>query len=93
MSKQQPTEAQHYVIWSTIEAIAKANNKSLSALALAAGMDSTSLNKSKRMSGQKMRMPTTTSIMAILKACQMTWFDWAYMYKHTAETLGLENCI
>ena len=49
MSRQQPTEAQHYVIWSTIEAIAKANNKSLSALALAAGMDATSLNKSKRM--------------------------------------------
>lgn len=93
MSRQQPTEAQHYVIWSTIEAIAKANNKSLSALALAAGMDSTALNKSKRMSDKKMRMPTTTTIMAILKACQMDWFDWVYMYKHTAETLGLENCI
>lgn len=93
MSRQQPTEAQHYVIWSTIEAIAKANNKSLSALALAAGMDSTAFNKSKRMSDKKMRMPTATTIMAILKACQMDWFDWAYMYKHTAETLGLENCI
>lgn len=91
MSRQQPTEAQHYVIWSTIEAIAKANNKSLSALALVAGMDSTSLNKSKRMSGQKMRMPTTTTIMAILKTAQMDWFDWAHMYKKTAEALGLIN--
>lgn len=93
MSKQQPTDVQHYVVWSTIEAIAKANNKSLSALAQAAGIDSTALIKSKRLLGPKKRMPTTTTIIAILKACKMDWFDWAYMYKRTAETLGLENCI
>ena len=82
---------QHQVMWGTIESIAKSKKMSLPALARAAGMDPTSFNKSKRMSDQKMRMPTTTTIMAILKTAQMDWFDWAHMYKKTAEALGLIN--
>ena len=82
---------QHQVMWGTIEAIAKSKKMSLPALARAVGMDSTSFNKSKRMSGQKMRMPTTTTILAILDTFDMDWFDWAHMYKKTAEALGLIN--
>lgn len=83
MSRQQPTQEQHETIWATIEAIAKKNNMSLSGLAIAAGMNPTAFNKSKRMSCYKRRMPTTTTIISIMQACNMDWFQWAKIYQDT----------
>ena len=86
MSKNQPTETQHANIWGTIDAIAKANNMSISRLAVASGMDSTSFNKSKRATKYKLRMPTVETLLSIMNACNMDWFQWAEIFSQVSRT-------
>lgn len=59
----------HKQVWQAIDAIAQRNGLSASGLAKRAGLDSTSFNKSKRVSPDgRQRWPTTESIAKILAA-------------------------
>lgn len=59
----------HESIWRAIDALAAKHNLSLSGLARAASLDSTTLNKSRRFGrGGRPRWPSTESIAALLEA-------------------------
>src|SRR5947199_3404350 len=59
-------------IWDAIEALARSNGLSLSALAVRAGLDSTALNRSKRAGLEgKLRWPSTETLAKLLSACDM----------------------
>lgn len=59
----------HDRIWAAIDALAADNNLSISGLARRAGLDPTSFNKSKRVTGEgRLRWPSTESISKALKA-------------------------
>ena len=59
----------HDQIWAAIDALAANNNMSPSGLARQAGLDPTSFNKSKRVTGEgRQRWPSTESISKALKA-------------------------
>lgn len=71
------TESDHKRFWGVVDQIAKNKGISTSFLAKIAGMDATSFNKSKRISNGYYHMPNITTVMAILRACNLTWHDWA----------------
>ena len=59
----------HSDIWHAIDMLAREHGFSASGLARAAGLDATTFNKSKRVTGQgKLRWPSTESIAKILRA-------------------------
>lgn len=59
----------HHKIWSAIDKLAEKNNISVSALAKRAGLDPTTFNKSKRITGDgRPRWPSTESVSKILTA-------------------------
>ena len=63
----------HQDIWTAIERLASANGYSPSGLAIKAGLDPTSFNKSKRVSPDgKLRWPSTESISKILAVTETT---------------------
>ncbi len=63
-------------IWSAIEKIADSRKLSVSGLAIQAGLNPTTFNKSKRVTsvGQE-RWPSTRTIHCILVAMDLTWDD------------------
>lgn len=66
----------HSDIWTAIERLAASKGFSPSGLALKAGLDSTSFNKSKRVSADgKLRWPSTESISKILEVTDSTMSD------------------
>ena len=77
MTKNIINPKEHEILWATIDKIAKDRNKSVSALAIATGLDPTAFNKSKRMNGKIYRMPTLTTIVALMRVVNMSWYDWA----------------
>ncbi len=59
----------HNQVWAAIDALAAKNDMSASALAKRAGLDSTTFNKSKRVSlANRLRWPSTESISKVLEA-------------------------
>ena len=71
------TESEKQKIWGVIDTIAKDNGISTSRLAKIAGLDATAFNISKRVADGYCRTPHMTTVMAILRACNLTWHDWA----------------
>lgn len=63
----------HHQIWSAIDSLAELNGFSASGLAKQAGLDPTTLNKSKRFTSDgKARWPSTESIAKVLQATETT---------------------
>lgn len=71
------TVSEHKRFWDVVDRIAQDNGISTSRLALRAGLDATSFNKSKRVAVGYCRTPNMTTVLAILRACNLTWHDWA----------------
>lgn len=72
----------HAQIWSAIDALAKSRHLSASGLAKAAGLDPTSFNKSKRISGDsppRPRWPSTESVAKVLAATGASFADFAQL--------------
>ncbi len=72
----------HAQIWSAIDALAKSRHLSASGLAKAAGLDPTSFNKSKRISGDsppRPRWPSTESVAKVLAATGATFHEFAQL--------------
>ena len=66
----------HDRIWAAIDALASQNNLSASGLARQAGLDPTSFNKSKRVTGEgRLRWPSTESISKALAATSTSVSD------------------
>jgi phage repressor protein C with HTH and peptisase S24 domain len=66
----------HTRIWTAIDALAQAQGLSTSGLARKAGLDPTTFNKSKRISGDgKLRWPSTESIAKILDVTRVSLND------------------
>ena len=84
-------------IWLGLENLAAKKNLSLSALAQKAGLDPTSFNKSKRIGADgRKRWPSTESMNKVLKATNMTVFEFMELAgqpcpvpKNTIPLLGL----
>lgn len=70
-------ESEKQKIWTVIDTIAKDNGIAASRLARMSGLDATAFNKSKRICDGYCRTPGLTTVMAILRACNLTWKDWA----------------
>ena len=72
----------HAQIWSAIDALAKSRHMSASGLAKAAGLDPTSFNKSKRISGDsppRPRWPSTESVAKVLTATGASFHEFAQL--------------
>lgn len=70
----------HDRIWAALDALAKRNKLSVSGLARQAGLDPTSFNKSKRVTGEgRPRWPSTESIAKALKATGTSLSDFLLM--------------
>lgn len=80
MTKNIINPKEHEILWATIDKIAKDHNKSVSALAIAAGLDPTAFNKSKRKNGDLYRMPTMTTILSLMRVVGISWYDWAEVW-------------
>jgi phage repressor protein C with HTH and peptisase S24 domain len=77
----------HAKVWSAIDALARRYNLSASELAGRAGLDATSFNKSKRVTGKgRPRWPTTESIAKVLEATGASFEDFSALA--TAEPRG-----
>ena len=71
------SESDHKRFWAVVEKIARDKGISVSRLAVLAGKDATTFNKSKRIDNGYYRLPFFATVMAILRACNLTWHDWA----------------
>ncbi len=70
----------HARVWSAIDALARRYGLSASGLAKRAGLDPTSFNKSKRVTGKgRPRWPTTESIAKVLEATGATFEDFTQL--------------
>ncbi len=72
----------HAQIWSAIDALARSRHMSASGLAKAAGLDPTSFNKSKRISGDtppRPRWPSTESVAKVLAATGASFAEFAQL--------------
>ena len=77
----------HGRVWSAIDALARRYGLSSSGLAKRAGLDPTTFNKSKRVTGEgRLRWPTTESIAKVLEATGATVEDFTALV--TAESRG-----
>lgn len=66
----------HTRVWTAIDALARRYSLSPSGLAKRAGLDPTSFNKSKRITGEgRPRWPTTESIAKVLQATGASFED------------------
>lgn len=80
---------QHGDIWRAIDAIAQRRGLSASGLARAAGLDSTTFNKSKRQAPDgKPRWPSTESIARALAAAETGWDEFAALLAGRASGAG-----
>lgn len=75
----------HAVCWRTINHIAVKLGLSLSGLAKKSGRDATAFNPSKQIDNGYMRVPNLTTILDILKVANMTWQDWASIWKYESD--------
>lgn len=75
--KQKPGRAQCEAVYMAINDMARRKGLSLTELAKAADLDRTALRKSKQKLDTRVILPTTTTLMAIMQACNMDWFQWA----------------
>lgn len=80
----------HAVCWRTINRIAYKLGLSLSGLAKKSGRDATAFNPSKQIDNGYLRVPTLTTILDILKVANMTWQDWASIWKYESDMYN--NC-
>jgi hypothetical protein len=70
----------HARVWSALDALARRYSLSASGLAKRAGLDPTSFNKSKRVTGEgRPRWPTTESIAKVLEATGATFEDFTQL--------------
>jgi len=70
----------HNRVWNAIDALARRYGLSASALAKRAGLDPTSFNKSKRVTGEgRPRWPSTESIAKVLEATGATFEDFTQL--------------
>ncbi len=77
----------HTRVWTAIDALARRYSLSASGLAKRAGLDPTSFNKSKRVTGEgRPRWPTTESIAKVLEATGASFEDFTALV--TAEPRG-----
>jgi phage repressor protein C with HTH and peptisase S24 domain len=77
----------HARVWSAIDALARRYGLSSSGLAKRAGLDATTFNKSKRVTGEgRPRWPTTESIAKVLEATEASFDDFTALV--TAEPRG-----
>lgn len=77
----------HSRVWSAIDALARRYGLSASGLAKRAGLDPTTFNKSKRITGEgRQRWPTTESIAKVLSATGASFDDFTALV--TAEPRG-----
>lgn len=68
----------HSQIWQALDKVAEANSMTASGLARRSGLDSTTFNKSKRVSPNgKKRWPSTESVMKVLRLVDMSFEDFA----------------
>ena len=77
MKKSKINTTEHEILWGVIDRIAKDHKMSVSALAVAAGLDPTAFNKSKRIEDGIYRMPNVNTILAVMRVIGINWFDWA----------------
>jgi phage repressor protein C with HTH and peptisase S24 domain len=78
----------HNRVWNAIDALARRYNLSPSGLAKRAGLDPTSFNKSKRVTGEgRPRWPTTESIAKVLEATGASFEDFTALI--TAQPRGI----
>lgn len=80
MTKARVIIKEHEILWATLEKIAKDRKKSMSALATSIGLDPTAFGKSKRVENGVYRMPTMTTILALLRVHNISWYDWANIW-------------
>jgi phage repressor protein C with HTH and peptisase S24 domain len=79
----------HARVWSAIDALARRYGLSASGLAKRAGLDPTSFNKSKRVTGKgRPRWPTTESIAKVLEATGATFEDFTQLVTAAARGAG-----
>lgn len=71
----------HDIIWEVIDKIAKKQNITVSRLAINAKLDATSFNISKRQGQKGPHYPSMTTVLAVLKATNMTWKDFANIWE------------
>ncbi|MFZ1815382.1 MAG: helix-turn-helix transcriptional regulator [Rhizobiaceae bacterium] len=77
----------HEGIWAAIDALAEKNRLTASALARSSGLDPTSFNKSKRVTGSgRPRWPSTESISKALKATRTSLEEFLEMVPDTVAT-------
>lgn len=76
----------HAQIWNGIDRIARRQGLTASGLARRADLDPTSFNPSKRMSGERLRWPSTESLTKVLTVCGVTLAEFARL----AEDAGSE---
>jgi phage repressor protein C with HTH and peptisase S24 domain len=82
-----PPRLTHARVWSAIDALARRYGLSPSGLAKQAGLDATSFNKSKRVTGEgRPRWPTTESIAKVLEATGASFNDFTALI--TADSRG-----
>ena len=72
----------HKDIWSALDRLAEHCMTSPSGLARQAGLDPTTFNKSKRISGSKQRWPSTESLSKVLSVHNMSFEDFARFADH-----------
>lgn len=71
-------EQEATLVWDAIEALAKRNNITCSALARHSGLDATAFNKSKRYdSTGRSHLPSMKSLIKVLIYTNSTWHDFA----------------
>ncbi|HEV7463668.1 MAG TPA: helix-turn-helix transcriptional regulator [Methyloceanibacter sp.] len=79
----------HARVWSALDALARRYSLSASGLAKRAGLDPTSFNKSKRVTGEgRPRWPTTESIAKVLEATGATFEDFTQLVTAAAREAG-----
>jgi phage repressor protein C with HTH and peptisase S24 domain len=72
----------HSRVWTAIDALARRYSLSPSGLAKRAGLDPTSFNKSKRITGERRpRWPTTESIAKVLQAIGASFEDFTALVR------------
>ena len=80
------TALSHTEIWTAIDALAKRFDMSPSAMAKMAGLDPTSFNRSKRVSGDvdaRPRWPSTESLAKVLEATGVSFSEFAALTENT----------
>lgn len=72
-------EVRHYALWTAIDDLAVQVNLSPSALAIHAGLNSCTLNRSNRTRGGTLHWPSTATIGALLAVTETSWGEFGHL--------------